>query len=114
MKKLLGEYGNPEVIKFKSDIPDEVVNLYFRWKPATYGKEYKMEPEEYLRNYYVTDGMFLKAGSNDIAILFFCQVDNIVYLENFSYNRDLERFSPGYLIYELFLEELIGSEQKKV
>lgn len=107
MKKLLGEYGNLKVIKFKSDIPDEIVNLYFRWKQATYGKDYKMKPKEYLRNYYVTDAMLLKAGNNDIAILFFCQVDNIVYLENLSYNIDMERYSPGYLIYELFLEELI-------
>lgn len=108
IKKLLEkEYGRLNVIKYKSDIPDEIVLLYFKWKQITYGKDYNMTPEEYLERYHVTDAMLLKAGGNEVAILFFCQIDNVVYLENFSYNLKMEQFSPGYLIYEMFLEELI-------
>lgn len=107
-KHLEEEYGKLDLITYKSEIPDEIVNLYFRWKQITYGKDYNMTPREYLKKYYVTDATILKAGNKKIAILFFCQVDKIVYLENLSYNIEVERFSPGYLMYEMFLEELIN------
>lgn len=108
IKRILEEeYGTLEMIMYKSDIPDEIVNQYFLWKQITHGTDYHMLPKEYLRNYHVTDAILLKAGMNGVAILFFCQVENIVYLENLSYNIELEKFSPGYLVYVMFLEELI-------
>ncbi len=101
------EYGKLETVIYKECIPDEMVNQYFTWKQLTHGTDYHMSPKEYLIKYHVTDGMLLKAGDNNIAILFFCQVNNTVYLENFSYNVHMEKNSPGFLIYEMFLEELI-------
>lgn len=108
MKRLLEEeFGKLQMILYQSDIPDEIVNQYFIWKQITHGTDYHMLPREYLQKYYVTDGILLKAGGENIGILFFCQVNNTVYLENLSYNTEMEKFSPGYVIYEMFLEELI-------
>lgn len=108
IKRLIEEeYGELAVVLYKGSIPDEIVDQYFAWKQLTHGTDYHMLPKEYLKKYYVTDGMLLKAGDENIAILFFCQVNNTVYLENFSYNAQMEKYSPGYLVYEMFLEELI-------
>ncbi len=107
-KRLLSEkYGKLELVVYKKDIPYEVIELYFSWKQVSVGKVCKMEPKEYLKNYYVSDALLLKAGETNVAVLFFCQVEKVVYLENFSYNVEMEKFSPGYLVYEMFLEELI-------
>ena len=106
-KRLLSEkYGKLELVVYKKDIPYEVIELYFSWKQVSVGKVCKMEPKEYLKNYYVSDALLLKAGETNVAVLFFCQVEKVVYLENFSYNVEMEKFSPGYLVYEMFLEEL--------
>lgn len=108
IKRLLEEeYGKLEMTLYKSDIPDRIVEQYFIWKQTTHGMDYHMLPKEYLQKYYVTDGMLLKAGGKNIGVLFFCQVNSTIYLENFSYNTEMEKFSPGYIIYEMFLEELI-------
>lgn len=108
IKRLLEqEYGKLETILYSADIPSELVDQYFNWKQITHGTDYHMMAEEYLQKYYVTDGILLRAGGRNIAILFFCQVNNTVYLENLSYDTEMEKFSPGYIIYEMFLEELI-------
>ncbi len=99
--------GKLEVVLYNFNIPDEIVNQYFTWKRTTHGTDYHMSPKEYLQNYYVTDGILLKAGGRNIAVLFFCQVNHTAYLENLSYDTKMEKFSPGFLVYELFLEELI-------
>ncbi len=108
IKRLLEEkYGKLAVVLYKESISDEIVEQYFIWKQITHGTNYHMLPKEYLKKYYVTDGMLLKAGDKNVGVLFFCQVKSTVYLENFSYNAKMEKYSPGYLIYEMFLEELI-------
>lgn len=101
------EYGELETAIYHLDIPDEAVRLFFGWKQMTQGTDYHMSPEEYLRKYHVTDCILLKAGGRGIGILFFCQVNHTVYLENLSYDMELEKFSPGYLVYEELLEELV-------
>lgn len=107
-KRLLKEkYGQLELIVYKKNIPDEVVDLYFLWKQISMEKAYNMQAKEYLEDYYVSDALLLKAGNINAAVLFFCQVGEVVYLENLSYNMEMEKFSPGYLVYEMFLEELI-------
>ncbi len=112
LKRLLEEeYGKLEPLFYSSDnaseIPEDIVKLFFKWKEGSHGRSYHMEPKEYLKKYLVTDAMLLKAGAQKVGVLFFCTVEGIVYLENFSYDAALEKFSPGYLTYELLLEELV-------
>ncbi len=91
----------------RKEIPESVVETYFRWKKQTHGTDYGLSPMEYLDKYYVTDAMLMKAGEEDVAVAFFCQVDDIVFFENFSYNTELKEYSPGLLMYVKLMEELI-------
>ena len=91
----------------KNEIPEHMVEIYFRWKKETHGTEYRMSASEYLDSYYVTDGMLMKAGDTEVAVAFFCQAEDIVFFENFSYNMELKKYSPGLLMYVKFMEELI-------
>ncbi len=89
------------------EIPEYVVNTYFKWKKETHDTDYKMSALEYLDMYYVTDAMLMRAGDTEVAVAFFCQMEDIVFFENFSYNMKLKKYSPGLLMYVKFMEELI-------
>lgn len=89
------------------EIPEHIVETYFRWKMETHGTDYRMSAQEYLDRYHVTDAMLMKAGNTETAVAFFCQTEDIVFFENFSYNIKLKEYSPGLLMYVKFMEELI-------
>lgn len=91
----------------RNEIPDHIVDTYFKWKKETHGTDYRMSASEYLDRYYVTDAMLMKAGDTEVAVAFFCQTEDIVFFENFSYNTELKEYSPGLLMYVKFMEELI-------
>lgn len=91
-----------------NEISDELVELYFNWKKKTHGTDYGLSAKEYLKKYYVTDGMAMYAGEVPVAVAFFCQVNKTVFFENFSYNLELKDYSPGLLIYVKLMEELIN------
>lgn len=99
-------------IYLKNEIPDHIVETYFKWKKETHGTDYKLSALEYLDRYYVTDAMMMKAGDTEVAVAFFCQTEDIVFFENFSYNTELKEYSPGLLMYVKFMEELIKRKCK--
>ncbi len=96
----------------KDEIPEHIVETYFKWKKETHGTDYKMSATEYLDRYYVTDAMLMKADETEVAVAFFCQAEDIVFFENFSYNTELKEYSPGLLMYVKFMEELIKRKCK--
>ena len=83
------------------------MNTYFRWKRDTHGTDYGMTPQEYLDQYHVTDALMMRAGDMDVAVAFYCKVNEAVFFENFSYNKILKKYSPGLLMYVKLMEELI-------
>lgn len=91
----------------RNAIPEHVVETYFQWKKETHGTDYRLSASEYLDRYYVTDAMLMKAGDTEVAVAFFCQAEDIVFFENFSYNTALKEYSPGLLMYVKLMEELI-------
>ncbi len=92
----------------KDETPDSIVETYFKWKKESHGTDYGLSSREYLDKYYVTDSMLMRAGDIDVAVAFFCQVEDIVFFENFSYNPQLKEYSPGLLMYVKMMEELIN------
>lgn len=96
----------------KDEIPNELVNCYFEWKADTYGTNYNLSEREYIEKYHITDCIVVKTGDRPISILFYCKVNNTIYLENLSYDRKLEKYSPGFLGYVIFLKELIYQKCK--
>lgn len=112
IEKILGDIST--VNYTKGEIPDDIVNDFFKWKAETYGTNYELSEKAYLEKYHVTDCITVRAGDKPISILFYCKVNNIVYLENLSYDRELQKFSPGFLGYEIMLEELIKQKCKRL
>ena len=78
---------------------EEYVRFYFKEKKRTHNKDYNMSPEEYLNKYYVTDMLAYINDEEILSVLFFNKTNDVAYLENFSYNLEKSKWSPGYLIY---------------
>lgn len=114
----LNKNGKLKVKTYNVNIPEELVTDYFVWKKRTHNTDYKLLPKEYIKKYYVTDAIELLLDKGDfchrIAVLFWVQIGKTVYLENFSYDSDYQKYSPGYLVYIEFLNELINRECKIV
>ncbi len=106
-KNLRQQYGDLKLEVYHEEVPEEAVKQYFFWKKKSHGTDYHMSPRDYIQKYFVTDTLFLKAGETDASILFICQVEKTAYLENLAYNCKLSKFSPGFLLYGMALEELI-------
>lgn len=101
------QYGPLSTASYDLNIPYEYVELYFKWKKESHGIDYCLSPRQYLDEYHVTDAIVVKAGARSIGVIFFCVVEDTAYLENFSFDSELARYSPGYITYVLSLEELI-------
>lgn len=91
----------------EGEIPSYIVQLYFEWKLATHGRDYRMTADEYLEKYHVTHAFLLRCNQEIVAIVFVCIVEDVVYLENFSYRPEYRNYSVGFIAYELMLEWLI-------
>ena len=97
----------------KQGIPDEIVEVYFSFKKELMDRNYDMSPQEYLKNYYVTDAYVWEVSSPEnnqvkyISMVFTCEQGDNAYLENLSYNPDYQKESPGFLLYCKVIEELI-------
>lgn len=114
IRQLEDEVGKLELVHYSREIPDELVELFFDWKKGTHEKEYNMLPKQYLRQFYVTDALRLKSEDKELAVLFYCKTEDVVYFENFSYNREYEKYSPGFILYVKFLETLVLEKCSKV
>lgn len=106
-RRLSEMYGDLRLELYHDRVSKEAVDQYFLWKKHSHNTEYNMSPEKYIKNYFVTDTLLLKAGTTNAAVLFLCHIGRIAYLENLAYNCALSRFSPGLLVYIRALEELI-------
>ena len=97
------------------DIPEEIIEKYLQLKKITHGKDYKMTAREYVKKYHVTDIYYLKLGNGDIpAILLSCEQCKTVYIENLTYDLNYSKYSPGQVLYDLYLCELISKGFKEI
>ena len=95
---LADKNGRLIYVNNKSEM-EEYVRFYFKEKKRTHNKDYNMSPEEYLNKYYVTDMLAYINDEEILSVLFFNKTNDVAYLENFSYNLEKSKWSPGYLIY---------------
>ncbi|MFC1659664.1 GNAT family N-acetyltransferase, partial [Pseudomonadota bacterium] len=106
-KKIKGDFGEYNIKHYKvSDISDIVMN---KFKYETHKSDYnKISPQEYLKNYYVTDGYVLYIG-DDIGAMGFSNItDKNIYLENISYNQKFQKYSVGMVLYYYLIKEYIN------
>lgn len=104
-------YGEMRYVEYdRSNIPEDVVEHFFKFKLATRGRVYNMTANEYLDRYHVSHCYVLKFGDIIGAIRFSCEQCPVVYGENFTFNPELKDYSLGRAI---FMHHLIRMVEKK-
>lgn len=115
MRMLEEQLGQLKVVCYTArEIPSEIFENYFTWKLESHGTKYGLTGDEYIKQYHVTNAMALFAGKLLVAVLFYCKLEDTVYLENISYDNDYSKCSPGIILYEKFLENMTNEESKVV
>ena len=97
----------------KEDCPEVIIQYYNKWKEKSHHIG-KIEAESYFQRFHVSDIYALYFGENLAAIMFSCEQCPIAYLENFSFDIQFSRYSPGQQIYEYVMTRLIDKQFKRV
>lgn len=104
-----------QMIEYRQgEIPEEVVEEFFRFKLETKERVYNMTPREYLEKYLVTNCYVMKLGDTIGAIHFSCEQCPTVYCENHAYNPELKEFSLGKCIFFDSLLELVKKKREAI
>lgn len=119
-KRLLNAaFGKYEISKFPTSPiyagkVKQTLEQYFKLKRITHGTDYSMTPNEYCEKYHVTDLYVLTVGETGriAAIALSCEQCSIAYLDNITYDMELADYSPGQILYDEYLKQLINSAEK--
>lgn len=121
-KRILNEaFGKYEISKFPAS-PTSVGEAklawerYFQLKKITHGADYGMAPDEYCEKHHVTDLYILTVGEVErvAAIALSCEQCSIAYLENITYDTELAGYSPGQILYDEYLKQLINERGRGI
>ena len=85
-------------------------------KERTHGTVYNLDENEYCIKYHVSDIYTLTIGdSNRLAsVILSCEQCPMIYLENLTYDQELADYSPGQILYDEYLKQLISKGAKGV
>lgn len=97
----------------KENCPDDIIKYYNIWKKRTHNIG-EIEAQSYFQKFHVSDIYVLYLGNNIAAMMFSCEQCPIAYLENFSFDIQYSRYSPGQQIYEYVMTRLIDKKFKRV
>ena len=97
----------------KENCPDDIIKYYNIWKKRTHNIV-EIEAQSYFQKFHVSDIYVLYLGNNIAAMMFSCEQCPIAYLENFSFDIQYSRYSPGQQIYEYVMTRLIDKKFKRV
>lgn len=97
----------------KENCPDDIIKYYNIWKKRKYNIG-EIEAQSYFQKFHVSDIYVLYLGNNIAAMMFSCEQCPIAYLENFSFDIQYSRYSPGQQIYEYVMTRLIDKKFKRV
>ena len=101
------EIGAITYKEFKTgNCPGEIIKKYNRWKDSSHHIGKIEDAESYLKRFHVSDIYTLYLGDNIAAIMFSCEQCSVAYLENFSFDIQYSRYSPGQQIYEYVMNDL--------
>ncbi len=109
------EIGAITFQEYKRDnCPDEIIKQYNIWKEKSHHIGKIEESEAYLQKYHISDIYVLYFGDNIAAMMFSCEQCSTAYLDNFSFDIQYSRYSPGQQIYEYVMTRLIDKHFKRV
>lgn len=97
----------------KENCPDDIIKYYNIWKKRKHNIG-EIEAQSYFQKFHVSDIYVLYLGNNIAAMMFSCEQCPIAYLENFSFDIQYSRYSPGQQIYEYVMTRLIDKKFKRV
>jgi len=97
----------------KENCPNDIIKHYNIWKKRTHNIG-EIEAQSYFQKFHVSDIYVLYLGNNIAAMMFSCEQCPIAYLENFSFDIQYSRYSPGQQIYEYVMTRLIDKKFKRV
>lgn len=89
------------------NVPKNVFDEYFRMKAITHGTDYRMSANEYINKYHVSNIYVLNTPERILAVILSCEQCSVVYIENLTYEVEYSRYSPGQVLYDIYLERLI-------
>lgn len=97
----------------KEDCPNDIIKHYNIWKKRTHNIG-KIEVQSYFQKFHISDIYVLYFGEHIAAMMFSCEQCSVAYLENFSFDIQFSRYSPGQQIYEYVMTRLIEKNFKTV
>ncbi len=112
IRRNLGDYSVEAISA--ADCPEWVVRKYLDWKRASHGFDWTKPPMSYLSENGVTHVYFMHSEHEPLAIGFVCETGDNCFFENFSFNRDFAKYSPGTVLYHFVIEDLIRKGKKKL
>ena len=98
----------------KENCPEYIIKKYNLWKEKSHHIGKIEETEDYLQEYHISDIYVLYFGENIAAVMFSCEQCSTAYLDNFSFDIQYSRYSPGQQIYEYVMTRLIEKKIKRV
>lgn len=107
--------GKMRILEYdRSNMPDEIVETFFKFKLATRNRRYNMTAAGYLDRYHVSHCYVLMLGDTVGAIRFSCEQCPVVYGENFTYNPDLKDYSLGKYIFLYHLTRMVEKKHTQL
>jgi hypothetical protein len=108
IRRIIREFNGYNIAVYsRKEIPQELVERFFVLKKKTHNIDYQMQWDEYLRHFFVSSAYCLIMANEIQAILFTCELDKIVYLENISYNNEYSKYGVGIVLYYHLINDLI-------
>lgn len=91
----------------------EAMLKFFEMKKVTHHRDWHLTPEEFIKQYNITNIYALSNGEKAIAFVLSDEIFPWVIYQQTAYDMEWEKYSPGSVIYLYFLEEMIrkGKEQ---
>lgn len=114
-QKIINNLGQYEIKHYsKSEITDEIVKTYLKFKEKTHNTDYQLkDPLDYIEKFYVTDCYTLEINDKIYALLFLSNTDSNSFFENIGYDSELSKYSLGTVLYYAVIKDLIEKKYKK-
>ena len=93
-------------------VEQKYIDKFYEFKNATHG----ISVEKYdIRSRNLTDVYLLVAGKDDIkGVAVSCEQSDIVFLENHTFDSSMRQYSFGQVLYDMYLDEMVGKGKKGV
>lgn len=98
------------------NLPEPVADVYYTMKKETHKINYDIPAAKFIRKQHVTSIYTLHVGNESkiIAMILSCEQCPVVYLENLTYDIEYAKYSPGQILYDIYLKRLIEKGKRQI